>query len=65
MKPIKGVTATRLNGRYETRCEDVDRSRPTCGELDAGLITAFEQHPIHAVLATCAEMRPTVSISVQ
>lgn len=34
-------------------------------ELDTGLITAFEQHPIHAVLATCAEMRPTVSISVQ
>jgi ketol-acid reductoisomerase len=32
---------------------------------DAKLIEAFKKHPVHAILATCAEMRPAVDISVQ
>jgi ketol-acid reductoisomerase len=34
-------------------------------ELDATLVTAFEEHPIHEVLAICARMRPSVDIFVQ
>ncbi|MBT0769898.1 hypothetical protein KIH74_13255 [Kineosporia sp. J2-2] len=34
-------------------------------DLDSGLIKAFENHPIHEVLRICAEMRPSVNISVQ
>ncbi|MEU4532114.1 hypothetical protein AB0F49_28175 [Micromonospora ureilytica] len=33
--------------------------------LDTTLIETFEQHPIHEVLATCAQMRPSVDILVQ
>jgi ketol-acid reductoisomerase len=34
-------------------------------EIDADLIEAFKTHPIHAALAVCAELRPTVDIAVE
>ncbi|MEV4350293.1 hypothetical protein AB0J83_38035 [Actinoplanes sp. NPDC049596] len=34
-------------------------------ELDTTLVKAFIEHPIHAVLQTCAQMRPSVDIFVQ
>ena len=34
------------------------------GELDTGLVKAFEEHPIHDVLRICTTMRPTVDIFV-
>ncbi len=33
--------------------------------IDGDLIVAFEEHPIHAVLAVCRELRPTVDIAVK
>jgi len=33
--------------------------------LDMTLVKAFEEHPIHEVLAICAQMRPSVDIFVQ
>ena len=33
--------------------------------LDATLFEAFKRHPIHAVLAECAKLRPSVDISVE
>lgn len=33
--------------------------------VDEDLITAFKNHPIHAVLAVCGELRPTVDIAVE
>jgi ketol-acid reductoisomerase len=35
------------------------------GALDVTLVKAFEGHPIHDVLAICAQMRPSVDIFVQ
>ena len=34
-------------------------------EIDTDLIEAFKTHPIHAALAVCAELRPTVDIAVE
>jgi ketol-acid reductoisomerase len=33
--------------------------------LDRTLVKAFEEHPIHEVLAACARMRPSVDIFVR
>ena len=33
-------------------------------KVDAALVERFKSHPIHAVLKTCATMRPAVDISV-
>jgi ketol-acid reductoisomerase len=33
--------------------------------VDHDLITAFENHPIHAALTVCGKLRPTVDIAVQ
>lgn len=40
---------------------DIDDGRP----LDTKLVDAFKKHPIHAVLAGCAKLRPTVDIFVE
>ncbi len=34
-------------------------------DLDLGLLTAFEEHPVHEVLRVCAQMRPSVDIFVE
>jgi ketol-acid reductoisomerase len=34
-------------------------------KLDSSVVEAFKTHPIHAVLAECAKLRPSVDISVE
>lgn len=38
---------------------------PAATAPDPALIKAFEEHPVHDVLRLCAELRPSVDISVQ
>jgi ketol-acid reductoisomerase len=40
---------------------DIDEGRP----VDTKIVDAFKKHPIHAVLAGCAKLRPTVDIFVE
>jgi ketol-acid reductoisomerase len=40
---------------------DIDAKKP----VDQKLVAAFKTHPVHAVLAACARLRPTVDIFVE
>ena len=51
--------------RFHYILEQMAYTKVDAGEkVDAALVERFKSHPIHAVLKTCATMRPAVDISV-